>query len=233
MKRVTFSVAVMFLACGIALAQEAKPTRFEIYGGMGLPSVLSGPDLEDNSNYVFRFGFLPTEDFMLTLTYDHWDGDIASDDVLNSYFSNLYRDEVDNSVNFNKALLTGSTIELDQLELSIVKTIPLGESKKWELFVGVGLGLQNATAAISWTGATVQDPNDPQNLIEVDPIVPDEYLEDNDVVFFAVRGGASYVPLPWLALQADLRLLPVDEVFDQSLNTLELNFGLAFRFGKF
>jgi len=231
MKRVTFSMAVMFLACGLALAQEAKPTRFEIYGGTGLPSVLSGPDLEGNSNIVLRFGFMPTENFMLTLTYDHWDGNIASDDVLNSYFAEVYRDTVNSATDFNDALLTDSTMELDQLEVSLVKAIPLGENKKWELFIGVGLGMQNATADVSWTGATKRLPDGSE--VPADPELPDEALQDDGVVFFAVRGGASWLPLPWLALQTDLRLLPVNETFEESLNTLEVNFGVAFRFGKF
>lgn len=237
MKR--FAVVVMitlaaFVGAAFA-ADEEGPMRFEFAAGTGWPTVLSGPDIQDQTNIVGRIGFYPSKHFMLTLTYDAWDAAIAEDDILNSVFAEEYRNSVHSNVNFNDALLDDATIDLTQWELGLVKTIALGENKRFETYIGLGMGLQDATAEIQWKGATkriLQGPNAGQ-IVPYDAELPPEMSEESNVFFVSVRGGMHWMPVRWFGLELDLRLVPIDSVFDQSLNTLELNAGVLFRFGKF
>ncbi len=117
----------------------------------------------------------------------------------------------------------------------MVKAIPLGDSKHFETYIGIAAGLQSATGQFQWTGATkriLQGPNAGQS-VPVDAVLPTDYSEESGTFFIAVRGGVNWIPIKWLVLQCDLRIVPIDSVYEQSLNTLELNFGVGFRFGKF
>ena len=223
MKRLTLFLIATFLATGSLLAQQAHDFRFEISAETGLVSVLSGPDLESISNAVVRFGFAPSKHFLLTLTFTKLEGELATDDILNEQFQVTYNDENSPDLKFRNAFLDDRTVDIKQYELGIVKEIPFG-NKHWEGFVGVGVGLADSTADISWVGATEQNG---------DPASPTLSVEENNEFLTSVRAGARYLPVPWFAVQLNVKIVPIATLFDEDINTLEVNGGVLFRFGKF
>lgn len=222
MKTLATLCVIAVFAAGHAAAQEAKTMRFELSAETGKPGVLSGPEVKDASNAVFRFGYFPTREFQLTLTYTKWDGIITSDDSLaNDWAQDFNREQPPNQqVDFTDAILDDRDVQLEQLEIGIVKTIPAG--KHWEGFVGLGLGTQNAKASVSWRGPAIP----PGTNTDFDTEVTNEFLT-------SVRGGMRFVIVDWLALQANLKWVPIGKIFGKNYNGVELNGGIAFRFGRF
>src|SRR5262245_32451387 len=120
MKRFITTAAVFVLACSALRAQtEEKAFRFEVGAGSGWPTVLSGPDLQNQTNVVARLGFYPSKSFMLAVGYNKWNTDVAPNDILNQHFSEIYRESVASNVNFNDALLKNSTTDLEQWSLEL------------------------------------------------------------------------------------------------------------------
>lgn len=226
MKRVVVIAIVALLVSGAAWAQtESKPLRFEVSAEKGLFSILSGPDISDTSNFAARFGYMPNPGFHLTLRYERVEGTLArDDDALGNDFIVKFRDTVNSGTNFQNAILDKRDIELKQLELGIVKTIPLS-GKKWETYIGIGIGTSDTTADISWTGAVRSDNGQPTH--------PSLKVKSDKEFFTSVRGGVRYMPLRWVGAQLDVRLVPIGKMIDADFNSLEVNGGVVFRFGAF
>lgn len=222
-RRLLLSIAGMLAASAVSAQTETKPLRFELSVESGLSSIISGPNIEDMSNFAGRFGFMPSENFQLTLLYEKLDGTLArNDDPLGGRFIAKYRRTVNSRTSFREALLDKRDVEYEQIELGIVKTIPLG-GKKWESYMGIGVGSQKSTADVTWSGATRQG----------QPVTPALSDSANNEFFTSVRGGVRYVPLRWIAVQVNLRLVPIGKVLGEDYNSIELNGGLVFRFGSF
>lgn len=242
MKKLAILALFTVLTAGLALAETGN--RFEISAESGLASFLSGPEVKQFNNSEFRFGFYPSKEFEVTLTSIQWEGELGRRDSLAVDFSKDFnkgiRPPVEGGehdcsprppcyqIGFKNAKLGSGknqrNIRLRQLELGVVKTIPLGV-KHWEAFVGVGLGTQRSRAQFEWVGyePTINNPN----------LVPKVKKIEKDEFLVAVRGGTRYMPLPWLGLQLNFRWIPIAKIFGRDYNGLELNGGLIFRFGKF
>ena len=228
MKRIVVLATLVFLAAGAALAQsESDPARFEVSVEKGLPSVLSGPELQDITNWVVRFGWSPTRNFQLTGSYTKWEAQIAKDGILNEKFANEYNQQFDqaNQRVFREAVLDQRDLEIEMYEFGLTKFISLG-SKHWDSFIGIGIGISNATADVTWTGAEMRTGG---------PAVPTPalHVEDNNSFMTAVRGGIRFVPVHWFAAEINAKIVPISTIFDENFNTLEVNGALVFRLGRF
>jgi len=230
MRRIAVLVTLVFLAAGAAVAQssdEAVPHRFEVSVEKGSASVLNGPKLKDVSNWVGRFSWAPTRDFLLTASYTKWEGLLSSNDVLNENFANIYNEQFEQAEQrvFRDAVLDQRDFEMEMYEFGLIKVIPLG-SKHWESFIGIQVGISNATADVTWTGAEMRTggPAVP---------VPSLHVEDNNSFMTSVRGGLRWIPIHWFAAEVNAKIVPIASIFDEDLNTLEVNAALSFRFGQF
>jgi hypothetical protein len=228
MKRIAVLATLVFLAAGAVYAQsESDPARFEVSVEKGLPSVLSGPELDEISNWVARFGWSPTKDFQLTASYTKWEALIAKDDILNEKFANQYNEQFAQAEQrvFRDAVLDQRDVEILMYEVGLTKFISLG-SKRWESFIGIGIGISNSTADVTWTGAELRtgEPAVP---------VPSLHVEDNNAFMTAVRGGIRWIPVHWFAGEVNAKIVPIASIFDENINTLEVNAALVFRFGRF
>jgi hypothetical protein len=227
MRRIAVLFTLVLFAVGAAVAQtEVEPRRFELSVEKGLPSVLNGPQLDEISNWAISFAWAPTKDFQLHATYTKWDAQIAKDDVLTQDFATLYNEQFPQAEQrvFRDAVLDKRDLEMEWWEVGLIKSIPLG-SKHWEGHIGIGVGITNSTADVTWTGAEMKTggPAVP---------VPSLHIEDNNSFFTSVRGGVRFLPISWFAIQASAKLVPIASIFDENINTLEVNGGLVFRLGK-
>ena len=228
MRRIAVLITLTLFAAGAALAQtEVEPRRFEIGVEKGLASVLNGPQLDGIDNWAVNFAWAPSKDFQLMGTYTHWEADLDKDDILAENFSVEYNQQFSQSEQrvFRDAVLDQRDLEIDWYEVGLVKSIPLG-SKHWEAFIGIGIGITNAVADVTWTGAEMRTggPAVP---------VPSLHVEDNSAFFTSVRGGVRWVPIPWIGVGVTAKMVPIASIFDENINTLEVNGNLTFRFGKF
>jgi hypothetical protein len=228
MKRIAVLVTIVFLAAGAAFAQTEKDIyRFEVGVEKGLPSVLSGPDLKDISNGSVYFAWAPVRSFQLMASYTKWEGKIAADDILGEKFATEFNEQFPQSdqIVFRDATLDQRDFEIEFYELGIVKTIPLG-GKHWECFIGIDIGITNAVADVTWTGAETRlgEPADP---------VPSWHAEDDNSFMTGVRGGVRWIPVGWFGVHVAAKMVPIASIFDENINTLEVNGGLIFRFAKF
>lgn len=226
MRRIPALVTIVFLAAGAAFAQsEGDVYRFEVSVEKGKASVLSGPDIKAISNGTARFGFSPTRNYQLTLSYTKWTGDIASDDILGEKFAIQYNKQFPQAQQrvFRDAVLDKRDIEIIMYEFGLVKTIPL--SKHWDSFIGIQIGFSDATADVNWKGAELRTggPAVP---------VPSFHSEDDQSFMTSVRGGIRWVPVGWFGVQGSVKIAPIGTIFEENLNSLEVNVGLVFRFGK-
>jgi len=227
MRRIAVLFTLVLFAVGAAVAQtEVEPRRFELSVEKGLPSVLNGPQLDEISNLAISFAWAPTKDFQLHATYTKWDALIAKDDVLTQDFATLYNEQFPQAEQrvFRDAVLDKRDLEMEWWEVGLIKSIPLG-SKHWEGHIGIAVGITNSTADVTWTGAEMKTggPAVP---------VPSLHIEDNNSFFTSVRGGVRFLPISWFAIQASAKLVPIASIFDENINTLEVNAGLVFRLGK-
>ena len=100
------------------------------------------------------------------------------------------------------------------------KAIPFND-KRWESYVGIGLGVQNAHTEVSWTGATEQ------NGLKAHPTLTQD---DKNAFLTSVRGGLRYMPVSWVGVQLNLKVIPIAKIFNEDVNYLELNAGVFFHF---
>jgi hypothetical protein len=152
--------------------------------------VLNGPELDSIDNWAVNFAWAPSKDFQLMATYTHWEADIAKDDVLNENFATEYNSQFEAADQriFRDAVLDQRDLEIDWYEVGLVKTIPLG-SKHWEAFIGIGIGITNSVADVTWTGAEMRTggPAVP---------VPSLHIEDNNAFFTSVGEASVGFPFP-------------------------------------
>jgi hypothetical protein len=228
MRRIGVLVTLALIAGGATFAQsESEPARFEVSVEKGMPSVLSGPELDSIDNWVFRFGWAPTKDFQLTASYTKWEGELSKDGVFNESFAIEYNqqfEQADQRV-FREAELDQRDFETEMFEFGLTKFIPLG-SKHWESFIGIAIGLSYSTTDVTWTGAELRTggPAVP---------VPSLHVEESNAFMTSVRGGVRWIPVRWFAVEVNAKLVPIASMFEENLNSLEVNGALVFRFGKF
>jgi hypothetical protein len=230
------SLSLLGTGAARAAASDTKQPRFELTVQSGLESTLSGPDIDITSNIVGRFGFYPSSHFLITVTYEKWKSDVGSNSILGENFAQVYHDKIHSNLIFRDATLQNSTLDAEQWELGVQKVIPLGDNKHWQAYVLLGVGMQSNDAVIEYTGVTKRITTGPNTgqIVPLPPLTLDSELTTEQGVFFvSVAGGARWLPAQWIALEVEFRIVPIDEVFNQALNTMELNFGVVFRFGKF
>ena len=235
MRRIAVLLTLVVFAAGAAFAQsEVEPRRFEASVEAGLPSVLNGPEMEEMDNFVVNFAWAPTKDFRLMVSYTKWEGLIDKDDILNENFATEYNQQFPQAEQrvFRDAVLDQRDIEIEWYEFGLIKPIPLG-SKHWDSFIGLGIGITNSVADVTWTGAEMRSDADGDGQPDPAVPVPSLHVEDDSAFFTSVRGGIRWLPLNWIAVQATAKLVPIASIFDENINTLEVNAGLVFRFGKF
>src|SRR5262245_41827023 len=210
MKRLAAVLLFVLASLGPACAQEVR--RFELSVEKGTTNNISGPEIQNLSDGSARFGWAPSENVQLTLTYTKWTGELAKDDTLADVFArevNGSRPD-DSKFNFKDAVLDKRDMDIQQLEFGITKSIPLSK-KHWEAFIGIQVGGQKSHADVDWV-----DYEAPAN----DPTAKPAFEDNKTEFMLSVRGGVRFAFIQDLGLHVNVRWIPIGKIFEQNYNAV-------------